>query len=359
MKFITIILIPALFLSACGDEHNTKQGLNAKSVDTLKVFSLKAEKLEKHISLPGELLPYERVEIRPKLNGYVKQLKVDIGSVVKKGHILLVVDAPEIQSQLGEGTGRMNAAKAKYLASLDTYGRILEASKTQGVISPNELQKAKNQMLADSAEYESQKFAFESYKQIGNYLAIAAPFNGVITERNVNIGSYVGSQSEKPVLVIEDNSKLRLRVAVPEVMTGVELKDNKVNFSAKAHPDKMFQATLFRKAGSIDARTRTEIWEFEVGNKKDILKAGSFADVTLTISRSEPSFAVPFSSVVTTLEKKFVIKVAGDSTQWVDVSQGLNLSEKTEIFGALNEGDTLILKANEEIQQHTRVFAKF
>lgn len=359
MKFTPIILVSAFWLLACGEKENTNQSASEKNIDTLQAFSLKAEKLEKHVSLPGELIPYERVEIRPKLNGYVKQLNVDIGSAVKKGSMLLVVDAPEIQSRLGEGTGRMNAAKAKYLASFDTYNRIVAASETPGVISPNELQKAKNQMLADSAEYESEKFAYESYKQIGNYLAIAAPFSGVITERNVHVGSYVGGQNEKPILVIEDNSRLRLRVAVPEVLTGAELKDNEVKFSTKAYPNKLFEAALVRKSGSIDAKTRTETWEFEAENTGNTLKAGSFANVAFTIFRSEPSFIVPFSSVVTTLEKKFVIKVSQGQVYWVDVTQGLNLSEKTEIFGSLNEDDTVVLKANEEIKPNTRVFAKF
>jgi membrane fusion protein, multidrug efflux system len=359
MKFILVVFATAFLATACDKKDAKNAAAEEKHVDSLKVFLLKAEKLEKHISLPGELFSYEKVEVRPKLTGYIKQLKVDIGSPVKKGQVIAVIDAPEVQSRLGEGTGRMNASKAKYETSLDTYQRIVEASKTAGVISPSEMQKARNQMLSDSADYQAQKFSNESYKQVGAYLAITAPFNGVITQRNINEGSYVGNPNEKPILIIEDNSRLRLRIAIPEALTGVSLKDNKVKFTTRSYPNKNFEASLVRKAGSIDINTRTEIWEFEVENKNNNLKAGAFANVNLNISREQPTFFVPFSAVVTTLERKFVIRISNDSTKWVDVSPGLNLAEKVEIFGPLNEGDKLVLKANEEIKPNEKVAVKF
>jgi membrane fusion protein, multidrug efflux system len=360
MKSFLIISLFGLLLIACNKPHQDHAAaIEVKKIDTLKVLSLKKGKVEKQTSLPGELLAFEHVEIHPKVTGYIKQLKVDIGSVVKKGQILVVIDAPEIQSRLGEANGKLQASKAKFQTSQDTYNRIKDAAKTEGVVSPNELQRARNQMLTDSADYNAAKYSAASYQQVGNYLAITAPFNGIITQRNVNEGAYVGSPNEKPILVIEDNSKLRLRVAVPEALTGVSLKDNKVKFSAKSNPNQLFDAELMRKAGSIDANTRTEIWEFEVKNEKSNLKPGSFTNVVMNIFRSEDSYLVPFSTVVTTLEKKFVIKVSKDSTHWIDVSQGLNLPDKTEIFGNLKEGDTLIIKGNEELKAKERVVVKF
>lgn len=360
IKSILILAIATGSISSCNDKSQKESShTTAPPVDSLKTFRLKSEKLDKHISLPGELLAYEKVEIRPKVTGYIKQLKVDIGSNVKKGQILAMVDAPEIQSRLSEGGSKMNAALAKYQTSLDTYKRVAEASKTKGVISASELQKARNQMLADSAEYESQKYALQSFKQVGNYLALTSPFNGTVTQKNIYEGSYVGGANEKPLLVIEDTRKLRLRIAVPETFTGVDLKDNHVKFTTKAYPNKPFTALLVRKSGSIDVNTRTEIWEFEVDNTGNALKAGSFANVDLTVSRKDPSFFVPFSAVVTTLEKKFVIKISNDSTRWIDVSPGINISDKTEIFGPLSEGDTLVVKANEEIRPNEKAYVKF
>ena len=346
-------------LSACAPQSEKAGVKNEVRIDTVKVFALKKSKVEKQTSLPGELFPFERVEIHPKITGYVKQLKVDIGTVVKKGQVLALIDAPEIESRYGEAAGKLQSSKAKYESSSDTYARILLASKTQGVISANELQRARSQMLADSADYQAAKYSASSFRQVGNYLAIMAPFNGIITQRNVNEGAYVGTPNEKPILVMEDNSRLRLRVAVPEALTDVSLRDNKVKFSTKANPNQLSEAMFMRKAGSIDAATRTEIWEFEVRNENNSNKPGAFANVILSMYRAQDSFVVPFSAVVTTLEKKFVIKIARDTTRWVDISQGLNLPDKTEIFGNLKDGDTIVLKGNEELKGGQKVGIKF
>jgi RND family efflux transporter MFP subunit len=239
------------------------------------------------------------------------------------------------------------------------YARTLKASKTKGIISASELQRAKNQMLADSADFEAAQYASSSYRQVGNYLAITASFNGVVTQRNAHEGAYVGTPNGKPILVLEDNSKLRLRVAVPEGLTGVSLKQNKVHFTTKANPNQLSEAQFVRKAGSLDPATRTEIWEFEVRNDGGQHKPGALAQVYLDLYRDKNSFVVPFSTIVTTLEKKFVIKVTHDTTKWVDVSQGLNLSDRAEIFGPLQEGDTLVVKGNEELKANNKVAVKF
>ena len=188
---------------------------------------------------------------------------------------------------------------------------------------------------------------------------IAAPFNGVITKRNVHEGAYVGIPNEKPIVKIEDNSRLRLQVSVPEALTGIKLKDNKIHFSTKANPDQISEGVLVRKSGSLDAGTRTEVWEFEIKNPGAVLKPGSFADVKLDVSRKQPSLLVPFPAITTTLEKKFVIRIRNGMTEWVDVSQGLNVTDKTEIFGKINEGDTLVSKGNEELKSGTKVVTKF
>ena len=356
---INFAFLSSWLLAGCTHQPEKGHAVNNIHVDTLKVFSLKKSKVEKQTTLPGELLPFERVEIHSKIIGYIKQLKVDIGSLVKKGQILALIDAPEIQSKYGEASGKLQSSKAKYESSLDTYSRILEASKAIGVISASELQRTRNQMLADSADYQAAKFASSSSRQIGDYLAITAPFNGIITQRNVNEGTYVGTANEKPILVIEDNSKLRLKVAVPEALTGVSLRDNKVRFSTKANPSQISEALFVRKAGSIDANTRTEVWEFEVKNERSSIKPGAFANVVLSIYRDQDSFTIPFSAVVTTLERKFIIKITKDSTRWIDVLQGLNLSDKTEVFGNLKVGDTLVVKGNEELKANQRVAVKF
>ncbi len=351
MKFSAIIF---LFISviACNEKQQKTIGQKGDSkADSVNSFILKRDSVQKTISLPGNLFPDENIEIRAKVQGYIKKLNADIGSRVRKGEVLALIDAPEMNIRVKELNEKVSAAKARYLSTKDYYDRIYIASKTEGVIAGNELDQRRNQMIADSSEYKAAMFAASSYKQIGDYLAIIAPSNGIITKRNIDVGSFVGNANEAPMFELDNNSTLRLRVAIPEIYTGATLLNNSGDLTTRSLPDKTFKTQLARKAGSIDNETRSEIWEFNVPNSDHQLLPGSYSDVKLHFIRAEKSFVVPTSAVVTTLERKFVIKVSNGVSKWVDVTGGFNMGDKQEIFGNLNEGDTLISKSSEELKE--------
>ncbi len=362
--FAAIILF--ITVSACNNNQRTAGSKQEETLspdkagkaDSVKAFVLKMDSAKKTISLPGELLPNESVQIRAKVQGYIKKLNVDIGSKVRRGQVLALIDAPEINSRVKELNEKVKAANSRYQSSKDYYDRINNASKTDGVIAGSELQRTKNQMMADSSEYNAAMFAASSYRQIGNYLAIIAPSGGIITKRNIDVGSFVGNTNEKPLFELDDNSTLRLRVSVPEIYTGAVLMNNAAEMTTLSFPDKKFKAKLARKSGSIDNQTRSEIWEFEVPNQNNELIPGSYANVKLNFIRSAPSLVVPVSSVVTTLERKFVIKLSGNITQWTDVRTGFTMGGKQEVFGELNAGDTIVLKPTEELKSGTKIISE-
>jgi RND family efflux transporter MFP subunit len=356
--FIPLALLIAIVSCNQGEPAATSKKQETK-MDTVKVFVLAMDSAQKTIVLPGDLLPDENVQVRAKVQGYISTVKVDIGAKVKKGQVLALIDAPELNTRVQELNAKEKAAQSRYLASKDYYERIGTASKSDGVIAASELERTKNQLQADEAEYKAAQFAVSVNRQIGNYLAIVAPYNGIVTKRNINVGSFVGSTGEKPLFEIEDNKLLRLRVAVPEVYTNAELIDNGGELTTRSFPDKKFKAKLVRKSGSIDNDSRSELWEFEIPNAAGELKAGSYADVKLHFLRMQPSFVLPASAVVATLEKKFVIKISNNTTQWVDVRSGFNMGDKQEIFGDVKTGDTLVLKGNEELKPGRKVAVSF
>jgi membrane fusion protein, multidrug efflux system len=355
----SLMILLAICFMACNEN---KPAVSAKKkepkVDSINIFILKKDSVQRTISIPGELLPNEAVQIRAKVQGYILKINVDIGSKVKKGQVLALIDAPEMNSRLQELNAKVSAANARYQSSRDFYDRINIASQSDGVVAPSELERTKNQMMADKAEYDANLYAASSYKKIGGYLAIIAPYNGTITKRNIDPGSFVGNANETPLFELEDNSKLKLRVPVPEVYTGAALTDNGIEITTRSLPDTKFKGKLIRKSGSIDRQSRSEIWEFEIPGNSGLLKPGSYADVKLQFIRPMPSFVVPASAMVTTLERKFVIKVANNITKWVDVRAGFNMGDKQEVFGELNSGDTLIQKANEELKPETEIIPK-
>ena len=355
MKILIAILLFFAVISCNEKQQNTSLQKEEAKADSVKSFIVKRDSVQKIISLPGDLFPDENIQIRAKVPGYIKKLNVDIGSRVRKGQVLALIDAPEINTRVQELNEKVSAAKALYLSSKDYYDRIYTASQTDGVVAGNELEQRKNQMITDSSTFKAALFAASSYKQIGDYLAIVAPVDGIITKRNIDVGSFVGNVNEKPLFELDNNSTLRLKVAIPEIYTGATLLNNTGELTTRSLPDKKFKTQFARKSGSIDNETRSEIWEFEVPNSDHQLLPGSYADVKLHFVRPQKSLVVPTSAVVTTLERKFVIKVSDGTTKWIDVRSGFNTGDNQEIFGDLNEGDTLILKSSEELKEGRKV----
>ncbi|HEU5289643.1 MAG TPA: efflux RND transporter periplasmic adaptor subunit [Cyclobacteriaceae bacterium] len=347
-----VILFVIVALVSCTDKKS--QAPPTTSVDSVQVFILHKAPVEKTLSLPAELHPWERAELFAKVEGYVRELKVDIGSRVRKNDVLIVIDAPEVTANYAKATADLQGAQSRYNSSLDTYKRMVGAAKEKGAVSDNELERTQNQMLTDSAAYEASKSAASAYAQLKNYLTIRAAFDGIITQRNVDAGTLVGKNAT-PLLVLENLSKLRVRVAVPEIYTSSVPESTSINFTVDAQPSKKYSAVLARKSNQIDAKTRTERWEFEVINVNQELKSGMYGNASFNLQRSEPSFVVPYSAVVTNTERSFVIRIREGKVEWVDVRSGINTKDKVEVFGNLEENDQLVNKASDEIKPGTEV----
>jgi RND family efflux transporter MFP subunit len=329
-----------------------------KAEDIKNGFILNKKSITKTINLPSELLAYERAELNAKVNAYIKQVLVDIGDKVRKDQVLVLLEAPELVSQSAQSDARIHEAEARYNASLDHYERIKMAYGQPGAVSESEFNTVKNQMIADSASLVSVKSSAQSYRQLQDYLAIRAPFNGIVTERIVDVGDFTGNSGSSVLMVIERPDILRLRIYVPELYVGnVPLSDS-LSFTVDAIENKTFTAMLARKSGSINPDTHTELWEYEFKNTAEELKPGMYANAVLKLARRERTFVVPLSAVVTSLEGKFVVRISNGLAEWVDVRVGIALENETEVFGNLKEGDIILNRGTDEIKQGTRIEVK-
>jgi membrane fusion protein (multidrug efflux system) len=357
--FIFVLHTSLIILYIVGGCKETKQAeIKKKTVDSVAAFILKKELISKDVSFPAELLAMERTEILAKFSAYVKSVRVEIGDRVQKGQVLATLEAPEMISNFAQANADLQSARSRYQGSLDTYKRILNASKVEGTIAANELEKARNQMMADSAAMEANRSKLTAYGQINNYLTLRAPFAGIVTQRNVDPGTLVSAGNPLPILVVENNSALRLRVPVPETYAAAVSDSSFIRFTVEAQPGVTYKAKLSRKSGALDLRNRTEIWEYIYPNKEHHLKSGMFANATLHLGRSEPSFVIPSSAVSTNLEKRFVIRLREGKTEWIDVKQGMASGDKVEVFGNMQENDTLLIRATDEIKPDTKLLPK-
>jgi len=358
MKYIFILAYTVLALLACNNNEAIKQTATSAAVDTVSVFILHTTSANKNVGLPAELLPYEQAALFARVQGYIKEMKVDLGDKVHRGQTLALLEAPELQTKYAEFQSSLQAAKARYISSADVYQRLNTASlaKTAGIVAPVDLVRSHNQLMADSASYEAAKKLAQSYKQVAGYLVLEAPFDGIITARNADRGALVGNG--QMVLTVQNDRTLRLRVAVPELYVASVTAKKEVSFRVDAYPEKLFTALISRKSGSIDPVTRTEQWEFSFDNKSNELKAGAFAYVELSLQRSGNSFIIPPVAIVTNQERKFVIRVRNGKAEWINVRQGMSTDNGIEVFGNLASGDTLVSRATDELKVGTVAYWK-
>jgi RND family efflux transporter MFP subunit len=206
----------------------------------------------------------------------------------------------------------------------------------------------------------SAKNSAASAKQMEEYLNIYAPFDGVITERNVDEGSFVSAPTgtgttSTPMVRIQQISVLRLVVAVPETELGGSIPGDPVSFTVPAIPDKAFSAKVKRIGHALDVKTRTMPVELDVYNNTGDLEPGMYPEVNWPVERQRESLIVPRTAVVSNTERRFVIRVQNGVAEWVDVKIGRPLGDMVEIFGDLAAGDAVVLKASDQLESGRQV----
>jgi RND family efflux transporter MFP subunit len=278
--------------------------------------------------------------------------------VVHKGDVLITLDAPEIIQQYFAAQSKYLQARAVFAATKDNYERTLAVNETPGTISAHDVEVASARMTADSAIMNSELANFRALEATRSYLTVTAPFDGVITERNVHPGALVGPGTKPDggaMLMLEQEDRLRLVVQVPEVYSAQLSGARQVSFHVNALPGKVFAGAISRQAGSLNDRYRSEAVEVDVQNAQHLLKPGMYAEITIPVTGSVQAMVVPGSAIVTSTEKKYVVAVREGYTRWIDVQEGNHHSDSSEVFGSLMPGDKVIVHANDEIKEGIRI----
>lgn len=355
MKLKYIILLSSISLmAACAgnqkpvDMTETKSTKKATGYETGKV-SEKA--LSSEARLPGQLKPYNEVNLFPKVNGFVKTVFVDRGTLVKKGQLLVTLEAPEMESQLQAADSRYMQAKENAVASKEKYQRLKEAAKEPGSVSPLELDNALSKMKADDAMARSESSIVASVRTMQDYLNIRAPFDGMIIQRNVSPGALVapGKGTDLPMLILQDTRKLRLEVYIPEdYVDKVDLKQP-VKFTFNAMPGQEQTAKISRSANALGSM-RSEAIEIDVLNHQSILKPGMYAEVRIPMLSGAKSLLVPNNAIIRSTEREYVIAVKNGKAVITDIKEGLTRHDSTEVFGNLKANDTVLKNASDEVK---------
>jgi membrane fusion protein, multidrug efflux system len=362
VKNFAIISTIMLTVSCCAlMSCSTSKAKSEEAADAEIVYEasiVRKGKVTAQITLPGELEGYFETGIMAKVNGYIKKMLVDIGDKVQEGQLLAELEAPELVSQLISAYSEFQASNAIFLNTKGKFARLAQTNKTPGAVSPYDMDLARTNLTSDSLTYLASKAKYEAIRQLADYLKITAPFDGIITERALAPGAFVGPNDKQgiPILRLKKESKLRLHIAVPEKHLAEVSPGELVKFSVKSFPDESFEGRVTRLSKSLNVMTRSEITEIEIDNRNGKLLPGMYAVASLPIRRMGLSIIVPKTAVVTNMERQFVIKIINkNEATYVDVEKGEDQMEDVEVFGALTPGDTLLNAASDEIRQKSKI----
>lgn len=360
MRFYFLLLVPIFFTACSGDQKPvdmTAKNTNDNAASKYEIGTVKEQPLASYVKLPGQLKPFEEVNIYARVNGFIASVNVDRGSIVRKGKVLLTLEAPEIESQVQAAMSKYTHARENAAASKDKYKRLSEAAKEAGAVAPLDLDNALAKMKADEAVVMSEQSNVEAMNNIKGYLTVTAPFDGVIVQRNISAGTLVGPGSKAndlPLLVLQQLQKLRLEVFIPEAYVDkVDLK-SPVRFTFNAIPGDEREAMISRSANALSS-LRSEAIEIDVANKKENLKPGMYAEVKIPLLSSSTSLLVPNHAIVRSTERQYVIVVKDGKAAFRDVKIGLTSNDVTEVFADLHNGDEIILHASDEIRAGTDI----
>jgi membrane fusion protein, multidrug efflux system len=333
---------------------------NATHVALVKVESHSASRT---IPLTAELLPYLQTDIEARVPGYVEQVLVDRGSVVHRGEVLVQLSAPEMRSEtnasesmLRQAEAEEAEARAQAAAAASTYARLEEAAKTQGAVAGNELVQAEKQkdaadslLLSRTAAARAAKARMAASGEMESYLRVRAPFDGTITDRFVHPGLMVEPNGHTPLLRLQQTTRLRLVVPVPESYVGSVVRGGSVTFQVPAHPGRSYTGKIARIANAVDPQSRTMMVELDVSDKT--LAPGMYPTVDWPVGSNDMSLFVPGTSVVTTTERTFVIAAVNGHAHWIDVRKGPVAGERVAIRGPVAEGQLVVRRATDEIRE--------
>ncbi len=306
---------------------------------------------EYEISLPAELEPYEQVAVFAKVPGFVKKLYVDRGSRVRKGQLLAVLEAPEMNQKYLSDKSSEQKEYNDYLYAKQAYDRMIDASATTGAVAAIELDRAKTAMESAKSAYESSRAGTAGTAQLQNYLRITAPFDGIIMEKKVSVGALAGAGSGQPLFMMAQENRLRLTLSLPEKHAASIKQGMPATFTISSQPDKVFNTTLSRTSGLLSQQDRSLTLEFDVDNSSGKLQGGDYAQVKLKLQRKAPSYWVNSKSVLNNQMGTFVLTLNNNEVRRIPVKEGIRLDSLTEVFGNLSLQDNIILKPSEEIKE--------
>jgi RND family efflux transporter MFP subunit len=300
-------------------------------------------KADQSITLPGTIQPLTDAAIFARTNGYLRKRYADLGTRVKKGQLLAEIDTPEVDQQLQQSRADLVTAEANARLAKTTADRYQDLIKSESV-SRQDLDNAVGGFEARNAEVESARANASRLQQLQGFSRIYAPFDGVITARNTDIGALIGSGSaSRELFHVADTSRVRVFVSVPQVYSQAARAGLEATLTLREFPGRTFTGRINRTAEAIDVASRTLLTEVDVDNAKGELLPGAYAEVQIRLPPGSSSFRLPVNTLIFRAEGLQIATVKGGHIVMQTVTLGRDFGTVVEVLTGLGGGEEVVI----------------
>src|SRR6516162_6387815 len=327
-------------------------------IPSVRVAAVRASPGTMSVTLPATTSPFEAADIFARASGYIEKRNVDIGSRVKAGDLLAVITAPELDHQIAQAEGSLAQTKATHRQTKATreLGRVPWArdatlvdqgwvTQQQGDTDRLNYAAQQQKVRGETAAIQSQEVQLEVLRQQKAYQQVVAPFDGVVTRRNIDVGSLVQADATSGTFMftLVQSDVLRIRLYVPQdsaigVKPGVDAV-----VRVPEIPDRNFPGKVARSASALDPATRTLMTEIDVANADGELSPGLYCTVELKVPRRTPSLIVPARAIVFDRDGLHVLVVEDGIAHSRTVTEIRDLGTEAEVSDGVKEGDQVVL----------------
>jgi RND family efflux transporter MFP subunit len=357
-----IVAVVVLVLLAAGAARTVvSRMLNARTLEEVsaqsaiqyvKVTKVQAAGSAQTLNLPGTLQGFVQAPVAARAGGYLRRWTKDIGSRVQQGELLAEIETPELDQQLSQAIAARNQTAASLELAKTTMDRW-EQLRKRDAVSQQELEERRSAFTQAKANLAGADANVERLRQLESFKRVLAPFSGVITKRNVDIGDLI--DSNKPLFLLSQTDPLRVYVNVPQSYAHLVKAGQTANVTQTELRGRTFKGQVARTASSIDAATRTMQVEITLPNKDGALLPGAFVNVELDAAPSGTP-TIPSNALLFRSQGVLVAKVdTGGTVHLQPVRVGRNYGDSVEVLDGLKGSESLVLNPSDSIAEGDKV----
>ena len=321
-----------------------------QAIPSVSAIHPKRGELREEISLPGNIQAFVDAPVYARTSGYLKKWYTDIGTRVKTGELLAEIDSPEVDQQLAQAKAQLGTAQANLKLAEITMNRDLGMMKD--AIPKQDVDNAVGAYEADKATVESQAANVKHLEQLVAFEKVFAPFDGLITARNTDVGQLVNAGNggvAQELFRISSTDKLRIFVSVPQAYSQAAVPGVGADLTLIEAPGRHYAGKVARNTGMIDPTTRTLLTEVDIENKSGQLMPGAYAEVHLKLPAATAALVVPVTALIFRAEGLQVAVVRNGKAELVHVTQGRDYGTEVEITSGITAQDLVIINTPDSL----------